>query len=246
MIRNLLPYLRYLHGNEVNKYFTQECVEANDGILWDDVNKCVISTVESNLKDDDEDDANFIGLDLAVKYKEAAQTTSLSPAPTSTNPTSSRPDPTQTTITHHKVVDAPLPTATTGLEYYRQDDDLSSIGMSATQTLTGSTTTNSSPSRPALGSFPQTIQATDKPAVVSNASLAPSAVFHPVAIPRDEQTTASSVTMESMMQLMEKRHAKQDQLLETMMQMMTTFAHQSNQSPPLTQSPSLGKANVNS
>ena len=70
MIRNLLPYFRFLYGNEVEQFFTQECVDNNVGIVWDDVNKCVISTIETNQ--------DFIGLGLVVKFvqnnKESANT----------------------------------------------------------------------------------------------------------------------------------------------------------------------------
>lgn len=45
MIRNLLPYLQYHHGNKVEKFFTQECVDAKEGTICDVVNKCVTSTV---------------------------------------------------------------------------------------------------------------------------------------------------------------------------------------------------------
>ena len=61
MVQNLLPYLRFHHGPEVERYFTKDCIKANVGIEWDEENKCVKSEIESNMKNDAQD-ANLIGL----------------------------------------------------------------------------------------------------------------------------------------------------------------------------------------
>ena len=237
MIRNLLPYLRFKYGPEVEKYFTQECVDANEGVVWDDVNKCVISTIETNLKDDDGED-DFIGLDMALKYVQDKKDndSSTQPATDTTNSSISRPTPLASANPTQKIVDAPIIHNAVGNEYYRQEDDISSIGMSATNTFVdGSVNPNKAPiTRPTLGSLQGT--------VIQPSSLkpqAPSSVFHPITISQDAQTTASSVTMESMMQRFEQRDARQDKMMENMMKMVQSIA-QSTQSAQ--QSPSLGKA----
>ena len=242
MIKNLLPYLRFHHGDHVEKYFSQDCVDANEGALWDDVNKCVISTIETNLNDGDDDEEDFIGLNLAMKYNE---TKNADPPTTSdNNAPPPRPDPSAPATTTQKTIDAPIPPTATGNEYYRQEDDLSSIGMSATHTVQDTANHSSSQSRATLGNLPRTIQAStshshQQSTSNTNSSLAPSSVFHPVTIPNDAQTTASSVTMESMMQKFEQREHRQDQILEKMMNMMTTIAQ--NQKPS-SSSPSFEKA----
>ena len=69
MVQNLLPYLRFKYGSAVEHYFTQECIDANIGIEWDDENKCVNSEIESNMKDDSQD-ADLIALTQVLKYVE--------------------------------------------------------------------------------------------------------------------------------------------------------------------------------
>ena len=103
--------------------------------------------------------------------------------------------------------------------------------MSATNTIHGSVANNSQVQRPTLGD----LQGTVIQAPVQ--SIAPSAVFQPVTIPHDAQTSSSSITMESVMQRMEKRDAKQAKILETMLSMMSTIAKQT-----AAPSPSLEKA----
>ena len=100
--------------------------------------------------------------------------------------------------------------------------------MSATQTVSGRYIQTSSTSRPTLGNLPSTIQAfttasgTNNQPPTSNASLVPSAVFHPIMVPMDAQTNTISVTMESMMQMFKHTESKQDKILEKTM--MTTIS----------------------
>ena len=114
---------------------------------------------------------------------------------------------------HQKVVNAPVTQTTTGKEYCRQEDDLSSIGMSATNAIPGTSVHpfNNFSNCPTLGSLQGTI-IQDSTSISSqqppSQSIVSSSVFHLVTVPMDAQTTASSVTMESVMQSMEHRAAK--------------------------------------
>ena len=128
------------------------------------------------------------------------------------------------------------------IEYYKPtEDDLSSIGFSATQTIQdGASLSNAS--RPTLGQLQgKVIQTTSTSSTVANTSEssipAPSAVFNPVIVASDAQTTASSVTFGSILTGMERRQAKRDaqqnQLFEKMITMMSSLTKDQQKSPSL-------------
>ena len=103
------------------------------------------------------------------------------------------------------------------IEYYKPaEDDLSSIGFSATQTIQDNQSlANNLTNLPTLGNLQgkviQTGSTSSTAVNTSETSLpAPSAVFHPVVVPADAQTTASSVTFGSILTHMELRQAKRD------------------------------------
>ena len=87
MVQNLLPYLRFKYGQEVEKYFTQECIDANVGIEWDDEKKCVKSEIENNMTDDSQD-ADFIGLNQALKFVESTKQATEAKINSAINPSS--------------------------------------------------------------------------------------------------------------------------------------------------------------
>ena len=138
-------------------------------------------------------------------------------------------------------------------EYYKpNEDDLSSIGFSATQTIQDGTTTHipAQTSRPTLGELQGKVIQTQHPppntaSTHSSTIPPPSSVFTPVIVqPSDAQTTASSVTFGSILTDMDRRQAQRDakqaQLFETMIQMMTKITNppdpndpKASQSPPL-------------
>ena len=130
------------------------------------------------------------------------------------------------------------------IEYYKPaEDDLSSIGFSATQTIQdGSSPITNSITRPTLGNLQgkviQTGSTSSTAANTSETSIpAPSAVFNPVIVPTDAQTTASSVTFGSILTDMERRQAQRDaqqtQLFEKMLTMMSTLTKNQQESPSL-------------
>ena len=243
MVQNLLPYLRFLHGPEVERYFTNDCIEANIGIEWDDENKCVKSEIEANMKDDAQD-ADLIGLDQALSFVSKSQTSSSPVQTTTTEDPPTRPNPQS-----FNRLDIPINANTAMREYYKPtEDDLPSIGFSATHTAQESppTTTSLSSSRPTLGNLHgkiiQTPHSTPSRTSTQSSVPSPSAVFNPVITPpSDAQTTASSVTFGSLFTDMERRQAQRDakqaQLFETMINMMSKITktpdQHSSQSPPL-------------
>ena len=91
MVQNLLPYLRFVYGPEVERYFTKDCIDANSGIEWDDENKCVKSDIEANMKDNSKD-ADLIGLDQAINFVNTSKETTTTET-TSTSEAPSRPTP---------------------------------------------------------------------------------------------------------------------------------------------------------
>ena len=69
MMGNLIPYLWLKYKVSVLDYFREEDrLDAKDDI-WDDVNKCVICTTDTNMDIEDKD--NGIVLDEATKFLEA-------------------------------------------------------------------------------------------------------------------------------------------------------------------------------
>ena len=238
MVQNLLPYLRFKHGKEVEAYFTQECIDANVGIEWDDDNKCVKSEIENNLTDDSQD-ADLIGLNQALKFIETSKQAidaQQSSQPSTSPPTRPTPQAPQ--------LDTPLNPNSAMVEYYKPaEDDLSSIGFSATQTIQdGSSLSHTTTNRPTLGQLQgkviQTNSSSSHAVTNSESSIpAPSAVFNPVVVQDDAQTTVSSVTFGSILGDMERRQAKRDaqqnQLFEKMLTMMSSLTKNQQESPSL-------------
>ena len=213
MMNNLLPYLRFKYGKIVNKYFTQEAIDINANVTWDDEHKCVRSTVEDNVAEEEDDD--FIGLGMAMKF-----VAKKSPA----GKPSSRPQPQE--VQQHMTsastpmlqLDEPVNANTPAAAYYKHSDDdpISTMGMSATQTtgMSYASVARQESSRATLGDLAGTvIESSQVSRGSSNNMPSISSVFQPTAIhtPSDAQTTASSITMESFMQTMEQRQAKQEE-----------------------------------
>ena len=68
MMGNLIPYLRFKHGDGVLDYFLEEDrIDAKDD-TWDDENKRVICTTDENMDIEEKEDG--IGLDEATKFLE--------------------------------------------------------------------------------------------------------------------------------------------------------------------------------
>ena len=130
------------------------------------------------------------------------------------------------------------------VEYYKPaEDDLSSIGFSATQTIQdGSSLSHTTTNRPTLGQLQgkviQTNSSSSHAVTNSESSIpAPSAVFNPVVVQDDAQTTVSSVTFGSILGDMERRQAtrdaQQNQLFEKMLTMMSSLTKNQQESPSL-------------
>ena len=65
MLNNLLPYLWFKYGKQVESYFTQVTIDTNHNVTWDDEHKEIKSKIEDNIDMEDEDDY-FIGLSMAM------------------------------------------------------------------------------------------------------------------------------------------------------------------------------------
>lgn len=248
MINNLLPYLRFKHGSTVESYFSQETIDCNRHVTWDDVNKRVKSTVEDNLNEDDEDE-DFIGLGLAMKYKEAEAKKDKADEEAANRPApqaAAQPAETANNMNTGPVMDKPVTSDTPEAAYYRKgdDDSVSTMGMSATHTVGGtphaSTLSTAANSRKTLGPLEGTIIDSTKTSrsTKTTAATSISTVHEPTIVGGtafDAQTTASAITMESMITSFERRQEKQlvaqqkmfeSQLEKQMSKMMETMMTQ--------------------
>ena len=73
MMGNPMPYLRFKYGDRVIKYFTQEMQVEHKAGIWDDTNKGVVCSNDTNMKEEDNIDCRkhfflVVGSDSRLCY----------------------------------------------------------------------------------------------------------------------------------------------------------------------------------
>lgn len=203
MMSNLLPYLRFVHGNEVDLYFTQSAKEACTDAVWDDVEKRVICGVDQNAEEEEEEDT--IGFKEALAFVEkqkqyedkGKELTALLVCP-ATEPDNSKvaaPEANSQSLLD-TAADMGKVMAEAGAQYYKDTDSISTLGTGFT--ITGGTTllpatitaqTATQPPTPTKASSTQ--RSTPKTSTTASSTPA-SLVQH-----SDNQSVTSLVTFES-------------------------------------------------
>ena len=181
---------------------------------------------------DDEDD-DFIGLSMAMDFntaeKKKEDADEAKELPTRPEPQAAT-TPAATNGTG-PVMDAPVTQDTQEAAYYKRSDEdsVSTMGMSATQTVGGGEFlasregTHTLSDRPTLGDMEGAVVGPSSTASTNNTPQGQagiSTVHQPTVVhtPSDAQTTASSVTMESLFSSLERRQEQQMKQQEKMFQ----------------------------
>ena len=84
MMHNLIPVLKFTHGDTIEDYFYPESVEAAKNDRWDDEKKRVVCDTDINMEEAEE--ADDIGLSIALEFsKTAAEELATTPQPSPPN-----------------------------------------------------------------------------------------------------------------------------------------------------------------
>ena len=189
MMSNLVPYLKFVYGKDVLKYFTSVAKDAAADDVWDDENKRVICTVDENAAIEDEDD--FIGFKEAKEFLEAKKST-------------------EATIVSRPSLSAQLDSSIEQLQIEAQEkiQNLSSTVEAAYYKDSDSISTLDS-----LNTTPTTVLSPNYASSHKSTTTSPTANSSTLSSIQDISSISSSLTMESF-QSLQRKVANQDDKLD--------------------------------